>query len=106
MAIVRGRQNGALLWGASVPAMPLLRSRRTYADVRFTGVAIVNPNAEPATINFYFTDASGNNTGQGSTIIRASVGGGHTDHWWRTRSHGFPNSSSPGWSLPPIHVVQ
>jgi len=36
-----------------------------------TGLAMVNPNGQPATINFYFTDTSGNNFGQGSFTIPA-----------------------------------
>ena len=37
-----------------------------------TGLAIANPNDSPATINFFYTDAAGNNVGAGSAIVPAN----------------------------------
>src|SRR5438093_10134875 len=38
-------------------------------DALNIALAIVNPNEQAVTLNFYFTDVSGNNFGQGSTIL-------------------------------------
>jgi len=75
MAILSNRQNGVLISEESVPAMPLMLSGRSYVEIgpsTRTGVAIANPNAQPVTVSFYFTDTSGNRTAQGSTIIGAN----------------------------------
>ena len=72
LAIFAYRQNGVLVSEASVPASPLIQSGRIYAEVNGpvnTGLAIANPNGEPVTISFYFTDANGRDFGQGSTIV-------------------------------------
>lgn len=74
MAIFGNRQNGVLVSEAAVPSSPLIISGRLYAEVSSTvntGVAMANPNAQPVTINFHFTDAAGADFGQGSTVIPA-----------------------------------
>jgi hypothetical protein len=75
LAIFGFRQNNVLLTEAGVPASTRLLSGRIYADVNGpvnTGVAIANPNNHSAAISFYFTDSSGNNLGNGSTMITAN----------------------------------
>jgi hypothetical protein len=75
LAIFGNRTNGILVSEAGVPATPTLRYGRIYADVTGplnTGIAIVNPNPADATVNFYFTDANGNDFGSGSTVIPAN----------------------------------
>ena len=72
MAIFGYRQNGVLVSEVSVPAAALVSSGRIFAEVAGpvnTGIAIANPNSQPVIIDFYFTDANGNNFGQGSTVI-------------------------------------
>ena len=71
-AIFDHRQDNVLVSEASVPATGLLTAGRIYAEINSpgtTGLAIANPNAEPATLNFYFTDSAGNDFGQGSVTI-------------------------------------
>jgi len=73
-AIFGFRQNGVLVTEASVPASPLIRNGRIFAEVQGavnTGIAIANPNSEPASISFYFTDTAGNNFASGSITLAA-----------------------------------
>jgi sugar lactone lactonase YvrE len=75
LAIFGFRQNNVLVTEASVPASPLMRSGRVYAEVDssiYTGLAIANPNSEPATVSFFFTDSNGRNSGSGTTTISAN----------------------------------
>src|SRR5262249_11479797 len=74
LAIIGFRQNNVLVSEASVPASPLIRSGRIYAEVGSsinTGLAIANPNSQPATVSFFFTDSNGN-FGDGATTIPAN----------------------------------
>jgi hypothetical protein len=69
------RVNGTLVTEASVPAAPLQRAGRIYAEVSGpvnTGLAIANPNNVVATVSFYFTDGTGNDFGSGTAIIPAN----------------------------------
>ena len=53
---------GVLISEAGVSAVEPVRSGRIFAEVNGpvnTGLAIANPNDEPATIDFYFTDTHG-----------------------------------------------
>src|SRR6185436_7091532 len=62
VAIFGYRQSNVLVSEAAVPASPLMSSGRFYAEVSSvvnTGVAIANPNTQPVTINFYFTNTTG-----------------------------------------------
>jgi hypothetical protein len=57
LAIFGLRQNNVLVSEAAVLAPPLIQSGRFYVevtDVVNTGIAIVNPNNEPAIISFFF----------------------------------------------------
>ncbi len=66
------RQNGILVSEAAVPATTRLRNGRIYAEIAGavnTGIAIANPNAEPATISYYFTDLNGTNSVQRTFTI-------------------------------------
>ncbi len=72
VAIFGLTQNGVLVSEAGVPASPLIRSGRIYAEVSGpvnTGLALVNPNDGPARINFFFTDATGKDFGAGNVVI-------------------------------------
>jgi len=71
-AIFALRQNGVLISEASVQAVHAMRSGRIGAsagDVVNTGIAISNPNVEPAAITFYFTDPSGRDYGRGTFTL-------------------------------------
>jgi sugar lactone lactonase YvrE len=64
-----------LISEAGVPATAALSSGRIYAEVNGTvdtGLAIANPNNQTATINFFFTDATGKDLGAGTTTIGAN----------------------------------
>jgi hypothetical protein len=72
VAIFGFRQGNVLVSEAAVPAAPLIQSARIYAEINGpvnTGIAIANPNSQPATINFYYTDAAGVNSNSGTTTI-------------------------------------
>jgi len=74
LAIVGFREDGVLVSEAVVPASPLIWNGRIYAEVNasvMTGLAIANPNPQPATIFFYFTDSTGQDFGSGNTTIAA-----------------------------------
>ncbi|HYR41843.1 MAG TPA: hypothetical protein VER98_02385, partial [Terriglobia bacterium] len=61
-AILALRNNDVLVSEASVPASPAIQSGRIQADVNGrvnTGLAMANPNDQPATVTFFFTDAAG-----------------------------------------------
>jgi spore coat protein CotH len=75
LAIFSLRTGETVFTEAGVPASPLIQSGRIYAEVSGavnTGLAIANPNDQAATLNFYFTDASGRDFGQGTTTIPAN----------------------------------
>jgi C-terminal processing protease CtpA/Prc len=63
LAIITLRQNSIVVSETAVPAAPLIRSGRTYAEINATvntGLAIANPGNQNAMISFYFTNAGGN----------------------------------------------
>jgi len=73
-AVIQLRQNNVLISEVAIPASPTISSGRIYAEVNGpvnTGIAIANPNSRAATINFYFTDASGTDFGSSSFTIPA-----------------------------------
>jgi len=75
MAIFGFRQNGILVTEAAVPATSAVSSGRIYAEVGGrvdTGLAIANPNALPAKVSFYFSDATRTSFNSGSTMIPAN----------------------------------
>jgi hypothetical protein len=62
VAIFGLRQSGVVVTEAGVPASSRLTSVRIYAEVTNTvntGLAIANPDSQPATISFHFTDSAG-----------------------------------------------
>jgi hypothetical protein len=72
LAIFGFRQNGTLVTEAAVPATAAITSGRIYAEVDGavdTGLAIANPNGQPANISFYFSDATRTSFGAGTTTI-------------------------------------
>ncbi len=72
VAIFGLRQNGVLVTEAGVPASPLVREGRIYAQMDSdvsTGIAIANPGEQPAEINYYFTNSQGVDSGGGKTSI-------------------------------------
>lgn len=69
------RHNGVLISEASVPASAPVQTGRIYVEVGGnvnTGLAIANPNSQPANISFYFTDVSGVNFGAGTATMAAN----------------------------------
>ena len=75
LAIFGLRQGGVLVSEAGVPASPLIQSGRIYAEVNGpvnTGIAIANPNAQPAVISFHFTNSNGIDFGSGSMPVAAN----------------------------------
>ena len=77
MAIFGFRSNNVLVSESSVPAAPLIRYGRIFAEVGpaavlNTGIAIANPNSEPATIHFFLTNASGVDSPGGIATIPAN----------------------------------
>ena len=73
-AILDYRKGGVLLSEATVPVSQLVRSGRIATQIKSmvnTGIAIANPNAEQATINFYFTDEKGSKLYSGATDVAA-----------------------------------
>jgi hypothetical protein len=72
VAIFGNRQNNVLVSEVGVPAVPAITSGRIYAEIGGVvdaGVAIANPNSSTATLNFFFTDGTGNRAGSGTTTI-------------------------------------
>ncbi len=75
VAIFGFRADGILVSEAGVPASTTRLSGRIYAEVAGainTGIAIVNPSSQDATISFYFTDTLGANFGDGSLTLGAN----------------------------------
>lgn len=74
IAIFGYHADGALVSEAGVPATPLIQSGRIFAEINGsvdTGVAIVNPYDTTAQVSFFFTDANGHDTGNGTTTVAA-----------------------------------
>jgi len=72
VAIYGYRPGNYLVSETAVPATLPARSGRIYAEVSTsvtTGLAIANPNDQPATIDFYYTDAAGADTGAGRITL-------------------------------------
>src|SRR5215471_8510935 len=80
VAIFGERAGAVLISEAGVPASPLIRNGRIYAEVspngfsgRGTdiGLAIANPGPAPATISFTYTRSDGTDLGEGSYTLGA-----------------------------------
>jgi len=75
LAIFTLRNGSTVITEAGVPASSLVRSGRIYAEVNGvvnTGLAIANPNNQPAEVSFYFTDEAGRDFGTGNITIPAN----------------------------------
>jgi len=75
LAIYGLRQGGVLVSETGVPASPLIKSGRLYAEVVGsvrTGVAFANPNATAAAIDIYFTDGTGADFGSAKLSVPAN----------------------------------
>jgi hypothetical protein len=64
IAIFGYRQNGVLVTEAGVPDSPLITSGRIYGEINgdrtvSTGLAIANPNAQPAVVTFTVVNSAG-----------------------------------------------
>src|SRR5262249_25578291 len=74
LAIIGLRQRNVLVTEAGIPATPPIQSGRIYVEMSGsvnTGIAIANPNNQPAAIQFYFTGPQGD-IGAGTTTIAAN----------------------------------
>lgn len=76
-AIFGYRSNNILISETSVAASPPIRSGRVFAEVNAdftvnTGIAIANPNSQPAAVSYFFTNAAGADLGNGSFNIPAN----------------------------------
>ena len=75
VAIFGLRQNGTLVTEAGVPVSPLVQQGRIYYETAGsveTGLAIANPNNQSATINYFFTNQSGD-FGSGTKTLDANT---------------------------------
>src|SRR5207249_3933398 len=72
LAIFALQQHGVLVSEASVPASRPILAGRVFAeagpDVN-TGIALANPNDQPAILSFYLTDVNGMDFGAGTVTI-------------------------------------
>ena len=80
VAIFGYRPAGVLVSEAGVPASPLIKNGRIYAEVgpagsngqgTDIGLAIANPGNGPATISFSFTNTDGTDIGSGAYVLPA-----------------------------------
>ena len=74
IAIIGYRPGGVLVAEAGVPASEPVQEGRIFAEVNGpvnTGLALVNPNDAPATIDFYFTDTDGARFAEGAYVLDA-----------------------------------
>src|SRR5205814_3751655 len=70
--LVQSRSNGILISEAGFPLGAPIQSGRLSVDVSSTtntGIALANPNGQPAMIWFYFTSPNGTDFGQGSFFL-------------------------------------
>jgi len=75
LAIFGYRQNGILISEAGVPASRPMTQGRFYAEtsgIVRSGLAIANPNSDPAVVSFRFTGEDGDDVSSGSTITPAN----------------------------------
>ena len=74
LAVFTLRERGILITEGSVPIASPIANGRFLAFIggaRTTGLAIANPNAQPVTLEFFFTDSAGQDFGRNATIIPA-----------------------------------
>ena len=78
VAIFGFRTNNVLVTEAGVPASPLLKNGRIYAEVNGgldIGLAIANPGTQSANVSFSFTTTNGTDFGAGILTLARCVGG-------------------------------
>src|SRR5262249_8128119 len=76
LAIFGYRQNGILISEAAVPASPLIKQGRLFAETSAavrSGLAIANPNDTPAVISYTFTGEDGKDVASNSLTIPANA---------------------------------
>ncbi len=74
VAIFGSVTDGVLVAEAGVPASAPVRGGRIHAEIGGlvnTGLALVNPNEQVASVSYYFTDADGLNFGHGVFVLGA-----------------------------------
>jgi hypothetical protein len=72
VAVIGLRRNGILVAEAGIPASPPVLAGRLFAQVdgiTNTGLALMNPSANPVTITYYFTDSEGVHSPPGSFTL-------------------------------------
>ena len=72
IAIIGYSPGGTLISEAGIPATETVRQGRIFAEVNDrvnTGLAIANPNGDPATIDFYFTGIDGERFGEDRFVL-------------------------------------
>ncbi len=72
VAIFEYRPGGVTVTEAAVPASPLVQAGRIYVEIdgpANTGIAFANPNDQPATVSFFFTNAAGTNFGAATMTV-------------------------------------
>jgi hypothetical protein len=75
IAIMSFRADGAGVSETSVSAVTTMKSGRIYAEIGGgidIGLALVNPNSTTTTVSFFFTDANGQDFGNGNISIAAN----------------------------------
>jgi len=75
LAILQWRPQGVLISEVAIPDSPLVQSGRTFAWVgpgETTGIAMANPNGFEVSVDFYFTNAAGQDFGHGTLRIPAN----------------------------------
>jgi len=75
LAIFSYRQNGVMVSEAGVPASKLMTQGILYAETNAavrSGIAIANPNADPAAVSFTFVDEHGGAVSSGSMTVPAN----------------------------------
>src|SRR6185295_10533957 len=74
LAIIDRKQNGATVSQVGMPAPPFTKEGRLFVDVSDVGrsvMSIANPNDTDATVNFFYTDATGATTQFATTTVAA-----------------------------------
>jgi hypothetical protein len=108
VAIFGYRHNGVLISETGVPGARPLTGGRIYAETSASvssGVAIANPNSEPAVVSFTFTDATGTDVAGGSVTVPPN---GQIAGFLNERPFNGPSAFSGAFtfsSLKPVAVV-
>lgn len=74
LSIISRKQNGATVSEVGAPAPPLTQSGRLFVDVTTTGQAVVsiaNASDQDATVDFFYTDATGTTSQYATATVKA-----------------------------------